>query len=186
VVQLRPGGQIRTAGGQAATADGGTISATTDGWMWDLTIPGNNDHDFYVLPSTAADDYEYDALTVGQLSLRTTAAVAFGRGKTLGSIPWMQIEFSTRPSSRIKGSSWLGVVRAVLPGLTRIGIIFSLAPQRARQSVRNSLPAGDTHGNESSNGVYTGANLFQNYNPTAPGYEELDPSLPYVIFDPEG
>ena len=31
------------------TADGGTTPKQQTGWMWDLTIPGNNDHDFYVL-----------------------------------------------------------------------------------------------------------------------------------------
>jgi hypothetical protein len=24
-----------------------------DGWMWDLTIPGNNDHDFYIQAATS-------------------------------------------------------------------------------------------------------------------------------------
>jgi RHS repeat-associated protein len=40
---------LKTASGQAVIADGGTIPATRDGWMWDLTIPGNGDHDFYVV-----------------------------------------------------------------------------------------------------------------------------------------
>jgi hypothetical protein len=26
-----------------------TASGKSDGWMWDLTVPGNNDHDFYVV-----------------------------------------------------------------------------------------------------------------------------------------
>ena len=34
-------------------ADGGTTPKVHDGWMWDLTVPGNNDHDFYVLPAQA-------------------------------------------------------------------------------------------------------------------------------------
>ena len=39
-------------GGTAtAYADGGTVPADPDGWMWDLTVPGNNDHDFYVAVS---------------------------------------------------------------------------------------------------------------------------------------
>jgi hypothetical protein len=34
---------------------GGSVPAVHDGWMWDLTVPGNNDHDFYVVvtPTTA-------------------------------------------------------------------------------------------------------------------------------------
>jgi hypothetical protein len=35
------------------TVVGGTRPKQHDGWMWDLTVPGNNDHDFYVL--TAVD-----------------------------------------------------------------------------------------------------------------------------------
>ena len=31
------------------TVVGGTTPADHDGWMWDLTVPGNNDHDFYVV-----------------------------------------------------------------------------------------------------------------------------------------
>jgi hypothetical protein len=48
---LAKGEHLKTAGGQSATADGGTIPKVHDGWMWDLTIPGNNDHDFYVILS---------------------------------------------------------------------------------------------------------------------------------------
>jgi hypothetical protein len=33
------------------TADGGTSPKVREGWMWDLTVPGNNDHDFYVIPA---------------------------------------------------------------------------------------------------------------------------------------
>jgi hypothetical protein len=35
-----------------AVADGGTTPKVHDGWMWDLAVPGNNDHDFYVIAST--------------------------------------------------------------------------------------------------------------------------------------
>jgi hypothetical protein len=58
-------------------------------------------------------------------------------------------------------------------------------PSKARQSVRNSLPRGLTKGNETSTGQYTGMDLVQNYNPSAPNFEELDANLPHVIFDPE-
>jgi hypothetical protein len=34
------------------TVVGGTTPKRHDGWMWDLTVPGNNDHDFYVEPAT--------------------------------------------------------------------------------------------------------------------------------------
>jgi hypothetical protein len=49
---LRYGGHLRTPGSGYATVTGGWTPKVTTGWMWDLTIPGNNDHDFYI--NTAA------------------------------------------------------------------------------------------------------------------------------------
>jgi hypothetical protein len=39
--------------------EGGSVPTDRDGWMWDLTVPGNNDHDFYVLPATDGADRTY-------------------------------------------------------------------------------------------------------------------------------
>jgi hypothetical protein len=50
--KLRKGEHLKTPHGTVATADGGTTPKDHDGWMWDLTIPGNNDHDFYVAAGT--------------------------------------------------------------------------------------------------------------------------------------
>jgi hypothetical protein len=50
---LKYGTHLRTPdGSDTATVAGGWTPAVTAGWMWDLTIPGNNDHDFYVVPVT--------------------------------------------------------------------------------------------------------------------------------------
>jgi hypothetical protein len=48
------GEKLKTPDGQVAVADGGTVPAQREGWMWDLTVPGNNDHDFYVTVGTIA------------------------------------------------------------------------------------------------------------------------------------
>ena len=51
--------------GQSAVVVGGTDpEAVHDGWMWDLTVPGNNDHDFYVAVAATA-------VLVHNLRLRT-------------------------------------------------------------------------------------------------------------------
>jgi hypothetical protein len=50
---LRPGDHLRTPSGTAATVMGGHVPADSVGWMWDLSVPGGNDHDFYV-DTTAA------------------------------------------------------------------------------------------------------------------------------------
>ena len=51
---LKPGTQLKTPAGRPAVVVGGSVPADHDGWMWDLTVPGNNDHDFYVDIATTA------------------------------------------------------------------------------------------------------------------------------------
>jgi hypothetical protein len=50
--KLSKGEHLKTPNGTTAVADGGTTPTVRDGWMWDLTVPGNNDHDFYVSPAS--------------------------------------------------------------------------------------------------------------------------------------
>ena len=52
---LKYGTHLRTpSGSDTAVVTGGWIPRQRDGWMWDLTIPGNNDHDFYIDTTTAS------------------------------------------------------------------------------------------------------------------------------------
>ncbi|HUY44152.1 MAG TPA: Hint domain-containing protein, partial [Streptosporangiaceae bacterium] len=51
---LKPGMHLKTPDGQSAVVVGGSVPAVHDGWMWDLTVPGNNDHDFYVAVAATA------------------------------------------------------------------------------------------------------------------------------------
>ena len=44
---------LKASNGATVTVVGGTVPKQHDGWMWDLTVPGNNDHDFYVVVTTA-------------------------------------------------------------------------------------------------------------------------------------
>jgi len=52
--KLSKGEHLKTSNGTVAVADGGSVPADHVGWMWDLTVPGNNDHDFYVETVTGA------------------------------------------------------------------------------------------------------------------------------------
>ena len=52
--KLSKGEHLKTLDGTLAVADGGTTPKVHEGWMWDLTVPGNNDHDFYVVTSAVA------------------------------------------------------------------------------------------------------------------------------------
>ena len=45
---LKYGTHLRTPSDGSVTVLGGWTPKVTTGWMWDLTIPGNNDHDFYI------------------------------------------------------------------------------------------------------------------------------------------
>jgi hypothetical protein len=47
--RLHHGDKLRTPRGHGSvTVVGGYAPRHRDGWMWDLTIPGNGDHDFYI------------------------------------------------------------------------------------------------------------------------------------------
>jgi hypothetical protein len=45
---------LKAPNGATVTVVGGTTPKQHDGWMWDLTVPGDNDHDFYVTAGSAA------------------------------------------------------------------------------------------------------------------------------------
>jgi len=51
--KLSRGEHLKTPNGATVTVVGGTAPKVRDGWMWDLTVPGNDDHDFYVEAATA-------------------------------------------------------------------------------------------------------------------------------------
>jgi RHS repeat-associated protein len=51
---LKYGDHLRTPSGVAATVIGGRAPADAAGWMWDLSVPGGNDHDFYIDTVAAA------------------------------------------------------------------------------------------------------------------------------------
>ena len=55
---------LKTPDGQTAVVVGGSVPAVHDGWMWDLTVPGNNDHDFYVEPATVLPPTQTGSTTV--------------------------------------------------------------------------------------------------------------------------
>ena len=45
---LSRGDHLRTNDGTTVTVIGGRTPARVAGWMWDLTVPGGDDHDFYI------------------------------------------------------------------------------------------------------------------------------------------
>ena len=51
---LRHSSYLRTPSGAEVSVVGGYVPANAAGWMWDLTVPGGGDHDFYVRTSSTA------------------------------------------------------------------------------------------------------------------------------------
>jgi Pretoxin HINT domain len=51
---LRHGDRLRTPGGTTAAVVSGRTSVDSAGWMWDISVPGGNDHDFYIDTAVAA------------------------------------------------------------------------------------------------------------------------------------
>jgi hypothetical protein len=72
---------LRASSGATVTVVGGTVPKQHDGWMWDLTVPGNNDHDFYVVVTTASVLVHNDSCPmIGSNGARFTSQ-EMGRGK---------------------------------------------------------------------------------------------------------
>ncbi|MCP4345580.1 MAG: RHS repeat-associated core domain-containing protein, partial [Desulfobacterales bacterium] len=55
---------------------------------------------------------------------------------------------------------------------------------RQRHSARSSVPRGSSGGEINAANRETGIDVFQDYNPNAPGYKPLNLNEPHVIFDP--
>jgi len=51
---LRHGDHLRTPSRSNVTVVGGRAPASTAGWMWDISVPGGNDHDFYIDSTVSA------------------------------------------------------------------------------------------------------------------------------------
>jgi len=62
--------------------------------------------------------------------------------------------------------------------------IFS-GPSAARHSAASSVPVGNAGGAIGASGTESGIDIWQDYNPEAPGYTTLDPKLPHVTFTPK-
>jgi hypothetical protein len=52
--KLSKGEHLKTPDGATVTVVGGTTPKQHDGWMWDLSVPGGGDHDFYVVAGSAS------------------------------------------------------------------------------------------------------------------------------------
>jgi RHS repeat-associated protein len=74
--KLKKGEHLKTADGTIATADGGSTPKVHDGWMWDLTVPGNGDHDFYVVAGGTGSTSTLGATGILVHNINETCSVA--------------------------------------------------------------------------------------------------------------
>jgi len=74
---LKYGDYLRTSDGTIATVADGYVPASGSGWMWDLSVPGGDDHDFYIDTTIAtilvhncdighADIHQYPGIQAGK------------------------------------------------------------------------------------------------------------------------
>jgi RHS repeat-associated protein len=92
--KLSKGESLKAAHGTSAVVDGGATPRNHTAWMWDLTVPGDNDHDFYVGATSAShsrNSHTYDVVA-GETPVLVHNASGPGCGdplptQTIGQIP---------------------------------------------------------------------------------------------------
>jgi RHS repeat-associated protein len=124
--QLKKGEHLKSPDGTTVTVVGGTTPADRDGWMWDLTVPGNNDHDFYVVSAEGSGHRLHHADAVAVLvhnSSCISSADILNDPKALEGLTPSQIDdlgrnagFDVQPGS---ASAANPATRYYLPGTNR-------------------------------------------------------------------
>ena len=123
---------LKTSDGQSAVVVGGSVPAVHDGWMWDLTVPGNNDHDFYVVARSVSVLVHNANCSVGTTVYRgvpedhpgfgeATEGIASPRGGTssaemhqLGYTDSPYVSWTTNPSVAARAAQMSGSGRGVV------------------------------------------------------------------------
>jgi hypothetical protein len=101
---LKPGMHLKTPDGQSAVVVGGSVPADHDGWMWDLTVPGNNDHNFYVLPAPSnGSDGAYHVVA------RTTPVLVHNDSCENGGSTWTPDENYSPDAINARSAQWQDV-----------------------------------------------------------------------------
>jgi len=96
------------------TVVAGTTPKQHDGWMWDLTVPGNNDHDFYVIAGTSGVLVHNETYTfLPSQSSKDTIAVIGKRPDALEASSWEGHEvFSLPDYSGPRNVKWIeGIIQ---------------------------------------------------------------------------
>jgi RHS repeat-associated protein len=106
---------------------------------------------------------------------------------------WQEAGISPANARRIQNAANKTRQRIVVVGSRAAGKATVLSDwdyvmsgkSRQRGKAKSSLPRGNAGGEIAPSGRETGIDVWQDYNPNAPGYTTLDPDRPHVVFDPE-
>jgi hypothetical protein len=96
---------------------GGTTPKQHDGWMWDLTVPGNGDHDFYVaVAATSALVHNCD---IGHADIHQFPGIEAGKSQFFDQVNLSDLS-DTNDAQGILQSN--GNIRYVLSQAEDIGV----------------------------------------------------------------
>ena len=134
---------------------GGSVPAVHDGWMWDLTVPGNNDHDFYVPPAEDGSGayYRVDQTGVTAVLVHNASGcvLAYKQARDLAATR-EDPENSTVAVAHVRSTAdpnvtdtWVATERSGLPdewkgaGSPQINARYILGEGHAEDTIMNSL-----------------------------------------------
>lgn len=95
---LRRGDRLGAPSGRTrVTAVGGYTPANHDGWMWDLSVPGGNDHNFYI--DTIAAPILVHSCDIGHADIHQFPGIRAGKSQFFDDVDSVRYERRERNSS---------------------------------------------------------------------------------------
>lgn len=177
--KLRSGEHLKATNGTVATAEGGSAPGDHDGWMWDLTVPGDNDHDFYVAAGDSAllvhncGPHEYPNLEPENMALDEGDAIFHGVTPAAPGTAAFDRAISTAPGGIVKWVVTKGLGLRIMPAETATTIDLYHAVLSGGDPV---LSAGEAT-IEKWEGGYYGREITLHSGHFQPGEEALDIGL---------
>jgi hypothetical protein len=156
---LKKGERLKTPDGSLAVADGGSTPKDHDGWMWDLTVPGNNDHDFYVQPVDGNGGEAYPGARSTPILVHNDSCPTISKQDIQGLYDQARalygargVEDSTAAVARVwnratqQAETWAATEDPLLPAAIKDNMgdaIYKFGDGHAEDTIVNSL--GDEH-----------------------------------------
>ena len=166
---LKYGTHLRTPdSSDTAVVTGGWVPSQRDGWMWDLTVPGNNDHNFYI------------DTTVGSVLVHNSSCVNMPSSKKVSIDMDEVLSGHTSTGTRYLNSAAAGKGKDVFPDTMGPGEIENAI----RQAYGDATKAGPTQYRSNGDvvsyvkGTYDGMEIYMYVNVTTRVIETAWPKYP--------